>query len=621
MSSQALSRLDLLKGQILPSFTSASKWVTKDLEPKYAGNMKIDWFKQVGWGFKDTEFVLDPKADEIGLTGSRYMFSGEMMPEFKDWAIKAAGVDLTLQSLPKKLMTPDHPILNEDFLEELGENYSRISFDDKERIMHSHGHTLKELYQLRNSRLERVADVVIYPASREQVETIVSLANKHNVVIIPYGGGTNVTQALMLSSEEKRMIISLDMARMNQILKVDKKNQTAHVQAGIIGAHLEEQLEKEGFVCGHEPDSVEFSTLGGWISTNASGMKKNRYGNIEQVVTNFTIVTPLGTYTWSKSSYQRVSQGPDLRHLIIGHEGNFGVITDAIIKIYPIPEAKVHGSIVFPDYQSTIDFMHNVAKSKIWPASIRLVDNTQFQFGMALKTPNHSKWKDAIDSFKKFVLKLKGFDLEQMCVCSLLFEGTKEEVDRQQKFIYNLMKSYGGLKAGEEAGIRSYFLTFVIAYIRDLFSNFNFVAESFETCVPWDKAESLIKSVQARIEDACRANGVKGQIFVSSRVTQVYETSCTIYVYFGFSSIGIPDPLQAYEAAEHAGRDEVIKCGGSVSHHHGVGKIRKEFVKDVIEPVGIQILQANKKAIDPKNIFACNNLIDHPDFPSSEQNH
>jgi alkyldihydroxyacetonephosphate synthase len=125
---------------------------------------------------------------------------------------------------------------------------------------------------------------VVYPFTSEQVEIIVKLANKHNVVVVPYGGGTNVTQSLMLPTTEKRMILSVDMSRMNAIKWVDKENNMACVQAGISGQDLERDLKVYGVCSGHEPDSMEFSTLGGWISTRASGMKKNTYGNIEDIV-------------------------------------------------------------------------------------------------------------------------------------------------------------------------------------------------------------------------------------------------------------------------------------------------------------------------------------------------
>ena len=208
-------------------------------------------------------------------------------------------------------------------------------------------------------------------------QKMVDLANKHNVVLVPYGGGTNVTQALMLNPEEKRMIVSVDMTRLSKIKWVDKTNMTACIEAGIIGQDLERELKNYGVMCGHEPDSVEFSSLGGWISTRASGMKKNTYGNIEDIVLNVRLVTSKGIYQ-KLSDWPRISNGPDLNHMVMGSEGNFGIITEAVLRIRPIPAVKRYGSILFYNFETGMKFMEEMAKHRIYPASIRLVDNTQF---------------------------------------------------------------------------------------------------------------------------------------------------------------------------------------------------------------------------------------------------
>jgi alkyldihydroxyacetonephosphate synthase len=177
------------------------------------------------------------------------------------------------------------PVINYDFIEELGDAHlSRRSFLKWERIMHSHGATFQEIDTLRNGTIERPVDMVVYPNSTEHCERLVTLAVKHNVMLVCYGGGTNVTQSLMIYPSEKRMVVSVDMARMNAIKWVDKENGLACVQTGIMGQDLERDLTPYGVISGHEPDSAEFSTLGGWISTRASGMKKNTYGNIEDIV-------------------------------------------------------------------------------------------------------------------------------------------------------------------------------------------------------------------------------------------------------------------------------------------------------------------------------------------------
>lgn len=152
---------------------------------------------------------------------------------------------------------------------------------------------------------------------------------------------------------------------------------TACIEAGIIGQDLERELKNYGVCCGHEPDSVEFSSLGGWISTRASGMKKNTYGNIEDIVLNIKMVTSTGTIN-KLSNWPRISNGPDLNHVLMGSEGNLGVVTECVLRIRPIPPCKRYGSIIFYDFESGIKFMEEMAKHRILPSSIRLVDNIQF---------------------------------------------------------------------------------------------------------------------------------------------------------------------------------------------------------------------------------------------------
>jgi alkyldihydroxyacetonephosphate synthase len=270
------------------------------------------------------------------------MFGGQGLPNFLPFLKKALSVDINheLEKQPHENHVVAPPNINHAFVEELGVvNLSRRSFEKDERILHSHGHTFQEIHILRHSSLERHVDMVVYPLTTEHCENLVALANKHNVCIVPYGGGSNVTHSLLLPMEEKRMIVSVSMQRMNAIKWVDKENNLACVQAGIIGADLERDLKQYGVVSGHEPDSMEFSSLGGWISTRASGMKKNTYGNIEDIVQNITLVSSKGTYN-KVAAWPRQSNGPDLNQMIIGSEGNIGIVTEAVIKVKPLPEVR-----------------------------------------------------------------------------------------------------------------------------------------------------------------------------------------------------------------------------------------------------------------------------------------
>ena len=196
-----------------------------------------------------------------------------------------------------------------------------------------------------------------------------------------------------------------------------------------------------------------------------------------------------------------------------------------------------------------------------------------------------------------------------MCLCTILFEGTKEEVEYQQKIVYAIAKKYKGFKAGAENGERGYFLTFMIGYLRDFGFKYNFIAESFETSLPWKDVGKMCTAVGKRITDDCRRLGIKREPFISFRVTQVYDTGAVVYIYFGFLFFGIEDPVGAYTIVEDAARDEIMKYGGCISHHHGVGKLRKKFLPRSIGGPGIEMLKGLKRTIDPDNIFATGNLI------------
>eukprot|EP01130_Rhizamoeba_saxonica_P012382 TRINITY_DN5205_c1_g1_i1.p1 TRINITY_DN5205_c1_g1~~TRINITY_DN5205_c1_g1_i1.p1 ORF type:complete len:623 (-),score=148.70 TRINITY_DN5205_c1_g1_i1:133-2001(-) len=569
---------------------------------------KVRWN---GWGYADTEFALDNGL--VYLTGSRYQFSGYELPHLSPFIQEIMGVDpvVTTPSRPAPTSFPD-PVQNYDFLSEIDGCYNNISFDGMDRLYHAHGHTAQEIYSLRydTDKDRRIPDVVVYPRKHKDVVKIVNAANTHNVVIIPYGGGTSVSSALIPPQLETRMIVSLDMHDMDKIKWIDSDNLVACIEAGIVGVELARKLEDIGYTLGHEPDSMEFSTLGGWIATRASGMKKNTYGNIEQLLVKATMVTPAGVLEKSVQ-VPRISSGPDVNEIILGSEGIFGVITEAVVKLQPLPECKIFGALAFPNFESGVRFMRDVAYYRCQPASIRLVDPEQFRFGHALKPKNTGLLTPFFDAIKKaYVTKYHKFNLEELCAATLLFEGTKEVVDLQQKQIYRLAKKHGGIKADAESGKRGYQLTFMIAYIRDLAFQCGIMGESFETSVPWSKTLMTCRRVKERIRQTARELKVPGVPFVSCRVTQTYDVGACIYFYFGIQFEGLNDPIQKFYQIENSAREEILSCGGSISHHHGVGKHRKKFLGQMIGEEGVNILKGVKSTVDPKNIFANANLFD-----------
>jgi alkyldihydroxyacetonephosphate synthase len=561
------------------------------------------------WGFRDTAFRVNSRGN-VELTGSRYPLSGSELPDLLPWMQNVLEVELDPRDTHPSAYPPTVPPsrVKPELLEVLGKclGDGAICEDPAIRLRHAHGHTQQEMYAIKYGDLERVPDLVVFPSQEDQVATLVEVALQHDVCLIPYGGGTNVTEALRCPVDEERTILSVDMRRMNRILWIDPTNQMARIEAGAVGRDIAEQLESFGFTMGHEPDSVELSTLGGWIATHASGMKKNRYGNIEDLILDVNAVTGQGKLSRS-SVAPRESVGTDSRRSMLGSEGTLGIITSAVVKIFPVPEVERYGSILFPSFSEGVAFLYALTRAGAPPASVRLVDNLQFQFGQALK-PRTRGWRVLRSKAEKwYVTRVRGFDPDAMVACTLVFEGTARDVRAQQARVYRIAARHRGMKAGSANGARGYQLTFGIAYIRDFVMNHYILGESFETSVPWSQVSSLCDNVKRRLLEEHEKRGLPGKPFLTCRVTQLYQTGVCVYFYFAYYHRGVESPSEVYAELERAARDEILRSGGSLSHHHGVGKLRQGFLPDIMSPAALEWTQRVKRAVDPQNVFGSAN--------------
>ena len=227
------------------------------------------------WGYQDSEFKLN-KDRTVSMTGNRYDLCGFDMPDFIPYVEEM--LDMTIEQEDTLKEVEDKPVqdarINKAFLDAVKAEFpeDRFSMNAAERLMHSQGQTTDEVYKVVFSKVDRATDMVFYIESEDEVQKLIDLALEHNVCLIPYGGGTSVSNALQIPELENRMVVAVDPRRMDAIESIDVENRRVVVQAGITGSKLEELLEAKGLTTGHEPDSIELSTLGGWISTNASGI-------------------------------------------------------------------------------------------------------------------------------------------------------------------------------------------------------------------------------------------------------------------------------------------------------------------------------------------------------------
>ena len=601
-----------------------------DLEPLFHPSSSCnnpDMESLGAWGYNDSYFVLNVTPDGskcVVMKGDRYSISGKKLPKLAKFVedqlnVKISPAKLTFSGRETFRFVPN--IASKDVQSEVAEvlrdGMSQTSIKYHDLARHGTGHTQEDMYGLRSGSLGfRLPDLVVWPNNSNEVEALVSMAAAKSWCIIPFGGGTNVTHATHCPDKtiDPRTMISVDMKSMNRVIWVNKEDGLAHVEAGITGRKLIEHMKKLGLTIGHEPDSYEFSTLGGWIATKASGMKQNRYGNIEDIVKEVTVVGANGIisniHLKDNISFGRVSAGVDFKSIMLGSEGCLGIITSAVIKVWPIAEITSYESVLLSNFDVGLRFAKAISKMRgMKPASVRLLDNAQFKLGQALK-PELS-W---LEHIKNEVLKQVGFTYGQLSeksiVCvTITFEGSQFEVQMQKKVVRDIASSHCGILAGSSVGRAGYDLTFAIAYLRDFALNYDILGESFEAFVPWSVVKEVIDRTKQRIEFEHRKRALPGTPFVCCRVTQLYDEGVCVYFYFCMNINGVTNPSRTFASIEECARQEILDSGGSLSHHHGVGKLRAPFICQIFSYEHLNTITAIKNAVDPNNIFGARNGV------------
>lgn len=591
-----------------------------------------DGIEKLGfWGFNDSGFIA--KTDDRGkryvtMKGARYSLCGKRMTKILPFIESSLHVKINLS----KEFTTMHPrwssnvesditATDKKYLDNLVDG--QLSFSTLDRLRHGTGHSQEDVFALRHGEDIRIPDAVLWPSSDEQVAAVVNAARKKGWCLIPFGGGTNVTEATRCPSKqiEARPILSISMKRMDRLIWLNEEDGLAQVEAGIIGRKLVEILDRRGYTMGHEPDSIEFSTLGGWIATKASGMKRSKYGNIEDIVVSARIAGPNGLL-WKGSNDQKIvpgrhSEGIDVHTLAFGSEGCLGIITSAVIRIWPLPEVRKYDSVVFPRFADGLQFMKELSREpRMMPASVRLLDNAQFRFGQALR-PDEPSWfqgtKDAVTKTLVSLYLAKDFDPESVVCATISYEGSNREVREQMVTVSKLSRIYGGVMLGSKLGKSGYDLTYMIAYLRDFAMTYHILGESFETFVPWSKIESVIAATKKRVVSEHASRLLPGVPFICCRVTQLYHEGACLYFYMCFNFEGFEDRASAIFAdLERAAREEILKQGGSLSHHHGLGKLRSAFAKTRASSEFRNVIASMKDSMDKDNVFGARNGLFSP---------
>ena len=454
----------------------------------------------------------------------------------------------------------------------------QVSTGDLDLVVHGRGKSLTDLMRQRRGDLGRLPDVVVRPASEEEVAAVVKAALEADAVVIPFGGGTSISGSLEPEAGETRPVISVDMARMNRVLSVDATSQLARVQAGVLGPDLERQLNAQG----------------GWIATRSSGMQSDRYGDVAELTRGLRVATTSGMLV--VRPVPSTSTGPSVREMVLGSEGRLGVITEATIHVRRVPpERKILGYL-FPTWAAGLAAMRDIAASEAAPSVTRVSDSYETAFSFATRTdptPLDRVKSKALQAF----LKRKGWDLEAMCLSFIGYEGSAGHVAAQRKLTERIVKRHGGLCIGTSPGELYDQKKFDTPYIRDFLLDRGALADVSETSAPWSRLSALYDTVMSAAHGAFDEVGVRG--YVMCHLSHSYHAGACLYFTFGFKPSAQGDGLAQYDLVKSAIQQAFIDAGGTLSHHHAVGTEHARWLEEDISAPGVAMLEALFSGVDP----------------------
>ena len=458
-----------------------------------------------------------------------------------------------------------------------------LSTDKLDRIHHSLGKSYLDTIRAFRGSIEHPIDAVAHPSDELELEDVLAWAQTRNAAVIPYGGGTSVVGGVEPRVPDRfDGAISLDLSALDRVLEVDPVSRSARIQAGASGPVLEDQLREHGMTMRFFPQSFELSTLGGWVATRAGGHFATARTHIDDLVESIRAITPTGLWESRRLPGSGAGVSPD--RMLLGSEGTLGVVTEAWMRVQPRPEHRASRAVRFKTYEAACDAVRAVVQSGLTPANCRLLDPTE-----AVQTGAG----DGVHSV--FVL---GFESTEVEVSELLRQGLA------------ICTQHGGEfdePSGESGGSaveawRGAFLA--MPYLRDALLRCGVLSDTFETSITWDRFPGFHRDVMA----ATRA-GLGEPCRVSCRFTHVYPDGPAPYITV-IAPARRGEEIEQWWEFKRAASDAIIEAGGTITHHHAVGRDHRAWYDAQRPDVFAAALAGAKSVVDPSGMLNPGVLID-----------
>ncbi len=481
----------------------------------------------------------------------------------------------------------------------------RVHDDAFERAFHARGKSYHDLLRLRAGDLSVVPDAVLYPRGTEEVLRVLAFASENAIAVVPYGGGTSVVGGVSASADGFRSVVSLDLSGMERIGEIDAVAGTATAEAGIYGSALEKALQAKSLTLGHYPQSFEFSTLGGWIAHRGAGQQSNRYGKPEDWLVSVKLATPRGLL--ATEEFPASAAGPRLTDLVIGSEGAFGIVTEARVRVHALPQTAAYCGFLFRDLAGGITAIRQAMREEIPTSMLRLSDAEETRFYRAYS--GVGKERSFSRRLTQAYLDMRKIDAR---ACALIagFEGSVQNVSSARRRFGAIARRLGALSLGTGPGESWRKTRFHAPYLRDPMMDRGVGIDTLETAASWSKLPALYAAVRSALESAIgesvphpSARGI-----VMCHVSHSYPDGASLYFTYIFPR-ALDGEIAQWQKIKSAATDAIVSHGGTISHHHGVGEDHLAWMTAEKSAIGVDVLRAIKRTLDPKGILNPGKLI------------
>jgi alkyldihydroxyacetonephosphate synthase len=492
----------------------------------------------------------------------------------------AADLDADQVKLRGSQLADDH---REALAAIVGPEYCRIG--DRDRLLHAGGKSTLDLLRRKDSGAQEAPDAVLLPGTDDEVAAILRYCSQHGIAVVPFGGGTSVVGGLDPIRGAFNAVVSLDLRRFDQLHAFDAVSGEAEFGAGVTGPQAEQLAAAHGFSLGHFPQSFEFASLGGFAATRSSGQDSAGYGRFDDMIRGLHAITPAGVLDLGRAPAS--AAGPDLRQLLIGSEGVFGVITRVRVRVHPSPDVTRYEAWSFPDFATGAAALRAVAQTGTGPTVIRLSDEAET--GVNLATT------EAIGESQ----------ITGGCLAITVFEGTAAHADSRHAETRELITAMGGTSLGEAPARAWEHGRFGAPYLRDSLLAAGALCETLETATDWSNIPALKAAVTDALTTALAESGTPA--LVLCHISHVYATGASLYFTVVAGQRG--NPIEQWRAAKTAACDAIVATGATITHHHAVGADHRPWMRDEVGDLGVQVLRAVKATLDPAGILNPGKLI------------